>query len=275
MINFNFFKKLFPKKEAPRIGLALGGGSMRGMANIGVLKVLEKNNIPIHCISGTSAGSIAAAFWAAGKSAAELEEFALELDWFKIAKPSFNIQGLFSSDKLKKHIEKYLGIKYFKETKIPLSISASDLLSGKEYVFEKPEEEIALAVCASCSIPGVFSPTKYEGRYLVDGCLVNNVPLSTLAKHKPRTYIGVNVISRCPMPSLPSSLMQVFSRGYDIYELTNFERYAKYQPIMLEPLKEYVSPAIKPGKDFYIKLIKAGEAEAEKMLKQIQKATGL
>lgn len=269
-----FWQKLF-RKEKPRIGLALGGGSMRGVANIGVLKVLEKNKIPIHYISGTSAGSIAAAMWASGKSAEEIEALALDLDWLKVIQPNFSLQGLFKTDKLKKFIASNIGIKYFRETKIPLSISATDLLSGKEYVFEKPDEEIALAVSASCSVPGVFSPTKYEGKYLVDGCLVNNIPLRNLAKHKPTAYIGVNVISHCPMPSLPQNAMQVFSRGYDIYELNNFERYEKFKPIMLNPLTEYISPAIKPGKDFYGKLIRFGEIETQNHIKQIKKAAGL
>jgi len=271
-MNFNFLRRIFKTRGQTKVGLALGGGSMRGLANVGVLKVLEKNHIPIHYISGTSAGSIAAAFWASGKSAAEIEEIALNIDWLKVAQPSFNLNGFLNPDKLKKYLEQQLAVKYFKETKIPLSISSSDLLSGKEYVFEKPHEEIALAVTASCSIPGVFAPTKYQGHYLVDGCLVNNVPLSNLAKHHPDVYIGVNVISRKPMPFLPKNMFQVFSRGYDIYELSNIARYDKYKPLLLEPLKEYISPTIKPRKDFYHKLIKYGETEAEQLLGKIKQA---
>lgn len=272
-MNFDFLLKLFKRHRGEtRVGLALGGGSMRGLANVGVLKVLAKNNIPIHYISGTSAGSIAAALWASGKSAPEIEEIALNIDWLKVAQFSFNFNGLLNPAKLQKYMEQHLAIKHFNETQIPLSISTSDLISGQEYVFEKPDEEIALAVSASCSVPGIFAPTKYQGHYLVDGCLVNNVPLSSLAKHKPTVYIGVNVVSRKPMTTLPKNMMQVFSRGYDIYELSNIERYYKYKPILLEPLKEYVSPTIKPSKDFYYKLIKAGEAEAEQMLGKIKKA---
>ena len=256
-----------------KVGLALGGGSLRGLANVGVLKALEKHGIPVHYISGTSAGSIAAALWAAGLTAREIEEIALHIDWLKIIQVNFNLHGLFSSSKLQKYLEKTLGLKYFRETRIPLSISASDLLSGQEYVFAGPDEEIALAVAASCSVPGVFAPTKYQGRYLVDGCLVNNIPLSNLVRYKPQVYIGVNVIPRAPMPAAPSNVMHILSRGYDIYELSNFARYARYKPIMLDPLKKYISPSIKPGKDFYHQLIQAGETEVEQNLDRLRKAT--
>ncbi|MDR1997573.1 MAG: patatin-like phospholipase family protein [Candidatus Margulisbacteria bacterium] len=266
--------KIFKLGKEPLVGLALGGGSMRGLANVGVLKTLAKHQVPIHCIAGTSAGSIAAALWAAGKSTAEIEEIALNIDWLKIAQLSFNLRGLLSPAKLQKYMTAALGIKYFRETKVPLSISASDLLSGREYVFAKPEEEIALAVAASCSVPGVFSPISYRGHYLVDGCLTNNIPFSSLARHKPTLYLGVNVISRAPMPEPPQNMMQIISRSYDIYELTNLERYARYRPLLLDPLKEYISPAIKPGKDFYHKLIQAGEIETEKMIARIKSAAG-
>ncbi|GBR76528.1 putative patatin [Candidatus Termititenax persephonae] len=262
--------KLFGQKTT--VGLALGGGSMRGVATVGVLKVLEKNHIPIHYISGTSAGSIAAAFWAAGKTAAEIEEIVLDLDWLRIARFSFALQGLLNPDKLQKYMEDTLPIKYFHETRIPLHISSSDLLSAREYVFGESQEEIALAVAASCSVPGVFTPTKYQDKYLVDGCLVNNLPFSSLARHRPHVYLGVSVIPRGTMPAEPKHLFQVISRIYDIYELNNFTRYQKYKPLILEPLKEYVSPEIKPGKDFYHKLIQAGATETERLLTQIQKA---
>ncbi|MDR2431514.1 MAG: patatin-like phospholipase family protein [Candidatus Margulisbacteria bacterium] len=268
------FWRFFRRTGQAKVGLALGGGSMRGLANVGVLKTLAKYQIPIHCIAGTSAGSIAAALWAAGLNAEAIEEIALSIDWLKIARISFNLQGLFDPVKLQKYLAERLPVQYFRETKIPLSISASDLISGQEYVFERPEEEIALAVAASCSVPGVFTPTKYKEHYLVDGCLVNNIPLSTLAKHQPDVYIGVNVISRQPMPSLPQNLVQIFSRGYDIYELANMERYARYNPIMIEPLREYIPPAVKPGKDFYHKLIAAGETETESTIDRIKRAVG-
>ena len=264
--------KIFNRKRT--VGLALGGGSMRGIATVGVLKVLEKNNIPINYISGTSAGSIGAALWASGKTAAEIEELVLDLDWLKVASPSFTFKGLLNPARFQDYLRKVLPIKYFSETKIPLSISASDLLSAQEYVFSAPQEEIALAVTASCSIPGVFAPTKYQGRCLVDGCLVNNLPFSTLAKHKPNVYLGVSVIPRGAMPAEPKHMFQVISRVYDIYELTNFSRYDKYKPIVLEPLNDYVPPEIKPGKDFYRKLIKAGETEAERLLDRIRRAVG-
>ncbi|MDR1453074.1 MAG: patatin-like phospholipase family protein [Candidatus Margulisbacteria bacterium] len=259
----------------PKIGLALGGGSMRGLANVGILKGLEKHGIPIHCISGTSAGAIAAALYAAGKTAVEIEEIVLELDWFKIASVSLTGQGMLNPAKLQKYLAAVLPVKTFGETRIPLHISASDLLTAREYVFEQPDEEIAFATAASCSIPGVFSPSEYRGRYLVDGCLVNNLPLSTLAAHRPTACLGVNVIPRGAMPEKPRNVFQIFSRSYDIYELSNFARYQKYKPLLLEPLPEYIKPELKTGKDFYRKLIQAGEQEIEKQLPRLKKLAHL
>ncbi|MDR1113747.1 MAG: patatin-like phospholipase family protein [Candidatus Margulisbacteria bacterium] len=268
-MNFDFLN-LWPFRQ-PKIGLALGGGSMRGLANVGILKGLAKHGVPIHCISGTSAGSIAAALYAAGQTAAEIEEIVLGLDWFKIASLSLSGRGMLNPAKLQKYLDALLPVKTFGETKIPLHISASDLLTAQEYVFEQPDEEIAFATAVSCSIPGDFSPSEYRGRYLVDGCLVNNIPLSALAIHRPTVYIGVNVIPRGAMPEKPRNIFQIFSRGYDIYELSNLARYQKYKPLLLEPLKAYVKPELKPGKDFYRKLIQAGEAEIEKQLPRLKK----
>lgn len=181
------------------VGLALGSGAAFGLAHIGVLKVLEKENIRIDIISGCSIGSIIGALWASGYSADEIEKIALSfkkkkdllklIDIFDLCLP---FSGFCKGRTVKRFLKKYLHKKQFKHMHIPLCIVATDLLTSEDVVFK--EGNVIDAVRASISIPGVVKPMKHNGRLLIDGGVTNPLPISLLIDEGVRKIIAVNVL---------------------------------------------------------------------------------
>jgi NTE family protein len=165
-------------KANPKVGLALGGGSARGLAHIGVLEVLEREGIPIDLIAGTSAGALVGALYAREQDALLIKKQALALDWVAITSlVDFTLpkNGFISGRRITNLLRRFLGDLEFKDLTMPLECVATDIISGDEVVMK--EGSILEAVRASISIPIVFSVTKKDNRYLVDGGLVNPVPV--------------------------------------------------------------------------------------------------
>lgn len=268
MIRWPFFRK---KTSGPLtgLGIAFGGGSIRGIAHVGVMKTLQKNNINPACVAGTSAGSIVAAMVACGFTAERIEEIAYKLDWFSMIQPHLNLTGIFSSKKIQQLLNSLLPVKYFGETRIPLAIVATDIITGKPVVFDKPEEEIATAVMASCSVPGLYAPVVYKQHQLVDGCLVNNIPVSLLKQFSPKAILAVNVVPKAPMQESPRNVLAVMSRMHDVYQYRSVAEETKDADIVLEPLKEYVS-VLKPSRALYERLIADGETATKKIIAQLE-----
>ncbi|HDP97696.1 MAG TPA: patatin, partial [bacterium] len=168
-----FRKKL---KRKNKIGLALGGGAVLGAAHIGVLKAMEELDIPVHFVAGTSIGALVAALYAFGKDYKQIEKIAAELDWLDVSGLSLSQYGLLSNKKLGKIINKAIGDVDFEDARIPLAMIATDISHGKEVVLK--QGNVATAVMASTCIPGIFIPVEIEGKLLVDGGVVENVPIS-------------------------------------------------------------------------------------------------
>jgi len=181
------------------VGLALSSGGARGIAHIGVLRVLEEEGIPIDLMAGTSAGSLFGALYAAGLSLDEITAFALGMK-DKVALRGrlwdFNLpprSGLIRGQRALDYIDKTLGHRTFSDLKVPLYIVAADVISGEEVIFDSGS--VAEAVRASISIIGVFSPAFVRGRYLIAGGAVNPVPTGILAQKGADIIIGSSVIS--------------------------------------------------------------------------------
>jgi predicted acylesterase/phospholipase RssA/CRP-like cAMP-binding protein len=181
------------------VGLALSSGGARGIAHIGVLRVLKEEGIPIDLMAGTSAGSLFGALYAAGLSLDEITDFALGMK-DKVALSSllwdFHLpprSGLIRGRRTLDYIDKTLGYKTFSDLKIPLYIVAADIMSGEEVIFASGS--VAEAVRASISVIGIFSPAFVQGRYLIDGGAVNPVPTSVLAQNGADIIIASSVIS--------------------------------------------------------------------------------
>jgi NTE family protein len=148
------------------------------MAHVGVIRVLEREGIPIDCLAGTSAGALVGAVYAAGRSAHELLEMALQIRWRDIARLVWPRQGLFSFDRLESYLIQILGDLTFAQLDLPYAAVTADLTTGQQVVLK--EGQLAPAVRASCSVPGLATPVEIDGCHLVDGGIVNNLPISVV-----------------------------------------------------------------------------------------------
>jgi NTE family protein len=179
-----------------KVGLALGSGAARGLAHIGVLRVLHQENIPIDMIAGTSIGAVIGALYALGRKIDRIEEAADSIDWKRLLSLldiTLPRTGLIGGKRILAWGKSVIGRDVqFSDLQIPFACVATDIMTGHEIVIDKGS--VMDAVRASFSIPGVFSLVKQEGRYLVDGGLVNPVPVSTVRSMGAQIVIAVNVM---------------------------------------------------------------------------------
>jgi NTE family protein len=202
-------KKLKKKKK---IGLALGGGVVLGAAHIGVLKAIEEFDIKISYLAGTSIGAFIAALHAFGKTWEDIKTMALELDWFDMSSLSISKYGLLSNKNIGEIIIENLGDVTFEDASIPLAIIATDITGGDKVVLT--EGNVAKSVMASTCIPGVFHPIDIQGKLLVDGAIVENVPTTSVREMGAEIVVGVdlNVKNRSKKPE---NIVEVLINAFD------------------------------------------------------------
>jgi NTE family protein len=177
----------------PRIGLALSGGAARGIAHVGVLRVLSEQQIKIDYVAGTSAGSIVAAALAAGMSIEEIEAMARSLRWRDMGRMTLSRLGIQSNARMEEFVRARLPVTRFEDLSTPLAIVATDLHSGSAVVMSG-EGDIPFAIRASCALPGWYVPVvDQSGRHLVDGGLVANVPSAAARSLGADIVIAVDV----------------------------------------------------------------------------------
>ncbi len=185
----DYLPKIFKKKKA---ALVLGGGSARGLAHIGVLKVLEKEKIRFDLIIGTSIGAFIGAFYALGEDVSRAESIAYQFnprDSLDISLPPK--MGLIRGNKIYNLMKDLFGEKEFSDLKIPMAIVATDIENGEEYIFR--QGPLADAIRVSCSYPGIFTPQRINGRLLVDGGIINTVPVSVARRLGADVVVAVDV----------------------------------------------------------------------------------
>ncbi len=166
------------KSDRLRVGLALSGGAARGIAHVGVLRALVENGIPIDAIAGASAGSLIGGCFAAGLSIERLEKMAATFRWRHTARLSFSRLGLQSNARMEKFLRANLPVTRFEDLPIPFAAMVTDLRKGSLIVF-RDTGDVPFAIRASCAIPFVYAPVKdRDGRLLIDGGIVKNLPIS-------------------------------------------------------------------------------------------------
>ena len=178
-------------EERPTIGLALGSGSARGLAHIGVLKALEEMEIEVDIISGSSAGALIGGLYSTGISPTMIKNLAIQIDkkmWTDFTMPK---KGIIKGEKIQEILKLITADRNIENLDKKLIIVATDLKTGEEIIFT--EGPIHTAIRASISIPGVFEPVEYMGRTLVDGGVVDRVPISVLKNMGADIVIGVDV----------------------------------------------------------------------------------
>ncbi len=200
-----------------KVGLALGGGAARCLAHIGVLEVLERAGISIDIIAGTSMGAIVGALYANGRSASEIKALAMEiapksLSFF--ADPVLPKTGLIRGRKIENLLKSIIGDIEFRDLKMPFACVATDVDSGEEVVMK--DGSVWKAVRASGSIPVILSVPNWEGRYLVDGGLVNPVPVRLVQEMGADFIIAVSVapfgsIRKARAPNILEVIMQILN----------------------------------------------------------------
>jgi len=262
------WRQLFTGRERasqmPRIGLALGGGFARGIANIGVLEVLEEERIPIHLIAGTSSGSIIAAAYASGVSTQELTEAASRLRLRHVGRWSPSLLGFASNLRMEGFLRGLLRATDFAAMRIPLLIPATDFASGAVKIFH--EGSVLEAVRASCAYPLVYQPVQLGEHYYLDGGLVCAVPARPLRAAGATRVIGVELLSHW-QSGPPHNFMQVLGQAFSVAIMQGAETWRSSTDVLLQPNLEGIAY---DAFDRYHDLIRLGRAAAQLALPQLR-----
>jgi NTE family protein len=251
------------------IGLALGGGFARGFAHLGVLQVLEQNQIPISHIAGTSVGSILGAAYASGAPLDRIIETCRALRFRDIARWRVSRLGLASNHRLASLIERVFDSREFEDLRIPLAVVATDLTSGEPVVFT--QGNLVDAIRASCAFPGLFEPVEIGTRCLADGGLVAPVPTHAARELGASVVIGVSVGMQDGHRGAPTNIFQVVSRAVNAAQKHQLEIWERYADLVLRP---DVQSLAWDDFDRADEAIAAGAAAARRALPRIEKLLG-
>jgi NTE family protein len=251
--------------QLPKVGVALGGGFARGLAHVGVLKVLEQEKIPVDFIAGTSVGAVIGAAYASGIGAKELEEIAALVRFKDFSRWTFSRFGLFSNDKMSIFLHKILRCKTFEELRIPLAVAATDIITGDPAVFTSGD--LVDPVRASCAYPGMFQPVRIDGRLLVDGLLAHAVPANPLRDMGAERVISVYLAAHWVKPGGPRHVFDVIGQCFSIAQSRMTGPWHAASDVILEPeIGEFAYDDFVRAPE----LIRAGEAAARAALPQIR-----
>ena len=183
-----------PPATAKKIGIAFGGGSIHGIAHLGVLKALAEKGVEIQFIAGTSAGAIVGALAAAKLSLGQMEAIIRRIEWPGVTSMAWSGKGLMQLTKLRAQIDAVLGTRKIEQLPIAFAAIATDIATGERVMLR--HGSISAAISASCSIPVKFEPVKINGRELVDGGLTEPVPVIAAREMGADIVIGVDVAFR-------------------------------------------------------------------------------
>ena len=248
----------------PKIGLALGSGGARGFAHIGLLKELDKEGIKVDCIAGSSMGALMGSFYASGSDLELLEKVSLQfkrkyfLDW------TVPKMGFVAGKKIEEYIRLFTKNKKLEDLSIPLAVIATDIERGEKVVFK--DGPVYEAVRASIAVPGIFVPKRIGGRLLVDGGVIDRVPVSVVRE------MGADIVIACDVSSSHEeskveSIYDVIMKSLDILQMEVVKARGIKADVTIDPaVKMYNSMAFTNIPE----IIEAGEEEAKKMMPEIK-----
>ena len=263
-----FSRKPAPEipSETPAIGIALGGGFARGIAHIGVLKVLEQENIPVRLVAGTSVGALMGACYCSGLSLAEMEELARNTRFSSFARWTLSRCGFASNDRMISFLTRTLKCIRFEDLRIPLGVTATDFNSGEGVVFHSGS--IIDPIRASCAYPGMFLPVEIRGRYLVDGMLSHPVPTRPLREMGADRVLAVHLKGTWAKGGAPRNLFDVIGQSFAIAQDAMSSMWRSAADLVIEP--DVAGFAYDDFKHAHV-LVKAGEAAMRAALPQVRK----
>ncbi|ADG05877.1 patatin-like phospholipase family protein [Kyrpidia tusciae] len=251
------------------IGLALGGGAVRGLAHIGVLKVLKRRGIPVDFIAGTSIGGAVGGLVAAGIDIEEIEDFILSRRWYRLVDVGVGKGGILSGNRLRGALvelmkQKGLDNMRIEQLPIPFRAVSVDLVTGKPFVWERGR--LILAIRATTSIPGIFAPVAYKGMVLVDGGVLNNLPADLVRQAGVDRVIAVDV-EREHETREPRNMLEVLYRSYTIMSVALRRSNLRYADLVLRPeVGRILALDVTKMKE----CVDAGEQEAERHIEEIR-----
>jgi NTE family protein len=252
---------MVPRKK---VGLALGGGAVRGFAHLGVLQVLQHEGIPIDYIAGTSVGSLIGAAYCTGMPLDEILAISKEISWRNIVRPHWGNDGIVSFRGIRQLIDEIFNQPTFEGLLTPLAVVTTDIDADEGVVIS--EGRVAPAVEASCSICGVVAPVNINGKRLADGIFVNAVPVSVVQEMGAEYVIGVDVFKPLIRPRW----------GFISHLINAFEIVLRHAGGGMERADCLISPDI--GGFTYLRfrkrkdLIELGAQAAESKLPEIKQA---
>jgi len=254
-----------PAPHIPGIGLALGGGFARGLAHIGVLKVLEQEKIPVNFIAGTSVGALIGAVYASGVRPQGMEEIAGLIRFRDFARWTVSRLGFASNDRMSGMLQRCLKVKTFEELRVPLAVVATDFVSGEPVVFRSGD--LIGPVRASCAYPGMFLPVTVNGRTLVDGMLAYSVPTTPLREMGAERVLAVYLKAHWVNPGPPRSVFDVIGQCFSIAQTKMCSLWQADADVVMEPeVQDF-------GYDSFDRapaLVRAGEDAARRALPRIR-----
>lgn len=252
--------------RVPAIGVALGGGFARGIAHVGVLRVLEEEGIPVRVVTGTSVGALIGASYCSGLSIADLVDIAHNCRFTTFARWTLSRYGFASNDRMVQFLNRTLKVKTFEELRIPLGVTATDFNTGGGVVFHSGS--IIDPVRASCAYPGMFLPVEIRGRYLVDGMLSYPVPTRPLREMGADRVIAVHLKGTWANGGAPRHLFDVIGQSFAIAQDAMSSLWKEAADLIVEPdVAGFAYDDFKRADD----LIHAGEIAMRKALPEVRK----
>lgn len=215
-----------------KVGLALGGGSFRGMAHIGVLQVLERYGVPIDLIAGTSVGSLIGGIYACGSPLNMLEKLALSLDMRDYYDVGIPREGFIKGERFLTLARTLTANKDFSQARVPFRAVATDLCSGEKV--ELSDGKICDAIRASVSIPGIFIPYKIGGRTLCDGGMIDRVPIETARGMGADVVIAVDVGYK-GYAMQPEGILEILLHTFDIMDWELTQLHVQAADVLVSP----------------------------------------
>lgn len=251
-----------------KIGLALSAGAAKGLAHIGVVKVLRENNIPIDFIAGTSAGAIVGGAFASGLNVNQVADLAAKASWLKLGRLAFSRYGLLSLEPMRAFIKANFRAQRFEDCEIPFACIAADLQTGDKIIL-KERGDLATAIIASCAIPGVFVPVDRDGKKLIDGGIVEFTPTNTVRALGANFVIAVDVIADdSRLAAVPQTAVGVFFQSGMLLLKTAASFQHNYADVVIRPKVGHIrADEVGRAREF----IEAGEVAALAAVTEIKR----
>jgi NTE family protein len=230
------WRKADRKGRRPRLGLALSGGGARGLAHVGVIKVFAEHGLRVDCVAGTSAGALVGGALASGMPVEEIEKIGRSLRWRDLGRMTLSRLGVQSNAFLEEYVRARFPVSRFEELTVPFAAVATDLRTGARVVM-RDEGDLGFAIRASCAIPGWYVPvTDAEGRQLVDGGLVANLPVSVVRSLGAEVVVAVDVNSEgAKFMGPPTSVIGVLLQSMLVVQRVAVEHQRQLADVVISP----------------------------------------